>query len=202
MPGRPTHLLAVSVGWVLMTGLLAGCDENSAADESSARVALPDVPYCDPARAWPERWTLTEAHAVDLIAAFRERGGDCGEKGRGSAAPAIRLNGALSCAARIHAIAMAEEGLVAHTAPSEIGTAQRLEAVGYKGEVLEHLAAGPQDAEQVVDGVWRPSDYHCIDLLSAKHIDVGLGFVGETEPGTPYETYWVLLLGNPPGPNP
>ncbi len=191
---------AVRVAIAVGLATVAGCEP--APDPEAVRELTPEIPYCDPARDWPEAWALTETRAVELIEDLRQRGADCGENGRAAAAPSLRRSGALTCAARIHAIAMAEQQHVGHTTPDEVDTAQRLDAVDYGGAVLEHLAAGPLDADEAVLGVWRPSDHHCSNLMSRAHIDVGVGFVGGTEAGSEYETYWVLMLGNPPGPNP
>ena len=177
----------------------AGCGEAESDEPVLGRAALPELEACDGVRDWPQTWEHDEQAAIDLIDALRERGEDCGTKGRGSAAPALRLHGALTCAARVHAVAMAEQEHVGHVTPDEVDTAMRIAAVQYEGSVIEHLAAGPETPTEVVDGVWRVSDLHCKDLLAPDHIDVGVGLVGETMDGTPYTTYWVVLLGDPPG---
>jgi len=178
--------------------LVVGCAEAEPDDPAADRAALPEVALCDDVRDWPAAWERDELAAIERIDAHRERGADCGTKGRGSSAPALRRSGALTCAARAHAVAMAEQAHVGHTTPDEIDTTSRVDAVEYEGAVIEHFAAGPQTAEEVVEGVWRVSDAHCIDLLAPDHIDVGVGFVGDTMEGTPYATYWVVLLGDPP----
>lgn len=179
--------------------LLAGCADAESDELALDRAALPEVELCDGVRDWPAAWERDELAAIDRIDALRERGADCGTKGRGSAAPALRVSGALTCAARAHAVAMAEQAHTGHVTPDEVDTAMRIAAVEYDGAVIEHFAAGPETAEEVVDGVWRVSDFHCIDLLAPDHIDVGIGLVGATMDGTPYTTYWVVLLGDPPG---
>lgn len=177
---------------------LGGCDDDG--DASAAeRARLPDIPYCERATDWPVAWERAEQQAIDRIDRLRAQGADCGDKGYAPAAPTLRIEGALRCAARVHATAMAEQGHVGHATPDGVDLPMRIEAVGYDGAAIEHLAAGPLTADELVDGVWRPSNLHCDQLMSRPHIDIGVAFIGATKPGDPYETYWVAVLGNPPG---
>jgi len=184
--------------WPVAVLLGLGCGEDALRPDGAARAALPPIDYCDQARDWPVPWEHTEQQAIDIVDALRERGGDCGTEGYLHATPSLRLHGALTCAARAHAVAMADAAFFGHTAPDEPVLEARIETVDYRGSVIEHLAAGAQDAEHAVDQVWGSSDQHCADLLSGDHIDVGLGFVGNTV-GEQYPTYWVILLGDPSG---
>lgn len=184
---------------LLSLGIPSCTDVESPQDVIEAREAIPEIPYCDGIRSWPDVWASEETRAMEIIDDLRVRGIECGALGRAPTVPTLRLNGALTCAARVHAVAMAEQQSVGHTTPDEIGTEQRVEAVGYDGDVLEHLAAGPLDATEAVLSVWRHADESCADLMSAKHVDVGIGFVGATEDGSEFPTYWVVVMGDPPG---
>lgn len=169
--------------------------------------AWPSTAACEGLDAWPEAFAELEAAALARIDARRAEGADCGERGKWGPAPALRRRTALDCAARAHALDMAERGYFGRLDPEGNGEAERVEAAGYAAAVLvQHLAAGPRDAEELVDQTWGPRAVPCQSMADPSLTEVGLGHMGdvdvpdETNDATNEEafaTYWVLLLARP-----
>lgn len=179
---------------LLAAATLGGCDPEAERD-LEADAALPSVEACDPARGWNRDWAELEAEVALRIDRARGRGADCGAAGKLPVAPALSRSGALTCAARVHALSMASRGFTGHVDPDGIDPEMRVSAAGYEGTIVEHWAAGPDDPRALVDDLWLRSDPHCADLVTRDFVDVGVAHVGDVE--AEHDHYWVVVLGAP-----
>jgi uncharacterized protein YkwD len=107
----------------------------------------------------------------------------------------LRLNSALTTAARAYAMRMAQENFLSHTSPDGGTLAQRIDAVPYplpvwEGEALS--AYGP-DPTNSVNGLMI-SPVHRAVLLDARLTDVGIGYSGELSAGV--GPRWVFNLAS------
>jgi uncharacterized protein YkwD len=167
-------------------------DEGSA--DAEARAIVPFSDYCSAVRPWSDAWVDAEQDVLARLDDYRTRGQTCGALGRPGPAPALRLDGRLTCAARVHALAMATRGFEGHIDPEDGSDAQqRATTAMYDATVVEHWAAGPADAEALVDTLWLPSDAHCADLMARDFVDVGIAHLGEIDGD--HGTYWVVVVG-------
>lgn len=186
---RPRH----HVGSAALVLALCGCDpEPEPLPDGSA---VPRIDACDPARAWSRTWAEAEDEVLDRIDRARAQGIRCGTAGQRPVAPSLRVNGSLVCAARNHAFAMATRGFVGHLDPEGVGPDERAAAAEYDGTVVEHWAAGPDDARALVDDLWLLTASHCADLTARDFVEVGIGHVGDVDDDN--GTYWVVVLGAP-----
>jgi len=190
------RLLAVS-----LASATFGCAESPAAPDEAE--PWPSEEACEGLDDWPEAFAELEAAALARIDARRAEGSDCGERGKWGPAPALRRRTALDCAARAHALDMAERGYFGRLDPEGNDEADRVAATGYAAAVLvQHLAAGPRDAEELVDRTWGPRAVPCESMADPGLTEVGLGHVGDVDvpegaEGDAFGTYWVLLLASP-----
>lgn len=176
-------------------GVIA-CDEGDPdQDDAQLRATVPFTDYCAAARGWSEAWVEAEMEVLQRVDAARVRGVECGRLGRPGPSPELRLDGRLTCAARLHALSMATTGFEGNVDPNDGTDPQaRADAAEYGGTVVQHWAGGPRDASALVDVLWLPSDRHCEDLLSRDFVDVGIGHVGDIDGDR--GTYWVVVLGS------
>ena len=179
---------------VFAVGACDDPDSDGGEDDAALRATVPFTDYCAAARGWKTEWAEAETEALDLLDAARVRGVECGRLGRPGPSSPLRLDGRLTCAARLHALSMATTGFEGHVDPNDGTDPQaRADAAEYGADVVEHWAGGPRDASALVDVLWLPSDAHCADLLSRDFVDVGIGHVGDIEGDR--GTYWVVVLG-------
>lgn len=172
---------------------VAGCDPQTGDDPRDA--AVPDVEACEAARGWSRTWAGLEDEVVARIDDARDRGADCGDAGKLPVAPPLEVNGALVCAARVHALSMATRGFTGHVDPDGVDPIMRAEAAGYDGTIVEHWAAGPDDPRALVQELWLRSPLHCADLVTRDFIEIGVGHV-EVADGE-LDHVWVVVLGAP-----
>lgn len=174
--------------------LTSACDP--ADDSESGREAWPEAAACERLDEWPPAFAALEDEALARIDARRAEGADCGERGKWGPAPALRRRSALDCAARSHALDMATQGYFGRLDADDRDEADRVEAAGYAAaELVEHLAAGPRDAEELVDRTWAPRAVPCESMADPALTEVGIGTVGDVD--DELGTYWVLLLARP-----
>ena len=177
---------------------LAACDpaaDDGSAEHLHAMAEIPEAEACDVARVWSREWTAREDEVLVRIDEARARGADCGEAGKLPVAPRLAVSGALVCAARAHALSMAARGFTGHIDPDGVDPQMRAEAAGYDGTIVEHWAAGPDDARALVDALWLRSPAHCADLVTRDFVDIGIGHVGDVD--GEHDRYWVVVLGAP-----
>ncbi len=182
----------------LLAGALAcgasACDD--APPEPSPAEPWPRAEACEGLDAWPDAFAELEAAALARIGERRAEGSDCGERGKWGPAPPLRRRAALDCAARAHSLDMAERGYVGRLDPDGVDEVARVEATGYASAALvQHVAAGPRDALELVDRTFGPRAVPCASMADAALTEAGIGHVGDVDDAL--GAYWVLLLASP-----
>lgn len=109
----------------------------------------------------------------------------------------LRLVPLLNEAAQRHADDMAYRDYFAHQTPSGTGPGDRAAAVGYRGLVLENLAAGMGSPEAAVKGWIESKTGHREAMLNRDIRDVGIGyrFLSLDRGRTTYTHYWAMSMG-------
>lgn len=182
-----------------MAALACACDPSPPGGAEADPEAWPGTEACAGLDEWPSAFAELEAAALERIDERRAEGADCGERGKWGPAEPLRRRTALDCAARSHALDMATQGYFGRLDPEGVGEAERVEAAGYAAAVLvQHLAAGPRDADELIDQAWAPRAVPCASMADPTLTEVGLGHVGDVDDA--FGTYWVLLLASPPTP--
>ena len=106
---------------------------------------------------------------------------------------ALSTDARLGTAARQHSADMVRRGFFAHQNPDGAQVWDRALAAGYRyRKVAENIAAGQQDAAEVVRG-WMNSPGHRANILDAELTQIGVGLVS----GGPYGTTWTQVFGTP-----
>lgn len=113
----------------------------------------------------------------------------------------LKLNPALTAAARTHARNMAEQNFFGHTGKDGRGFASRIRAQGYKyGLAAENIAAGQPTVERAVQA-WLKSPGHRRNIMNCKFRDTGIAMVYQPDDGPlrgqsrGLRYYWVQLFG-------
>ena len=136
------------------------------------------------------------ATALARVNERRAAGATCGANGTFGPAPALAWNENLALAADGHSRDMVSANFFAHTGSAGSTLTSRVNATSYAWAGLaENLAAGTLGIQATVD-VWMASPGHCVNLMGAAYLDLGLACV----PGnanTAYRTYWTMTLGRP-----
>ena len=109
----------------------------------------------------------------------------------------LRLIPVLNEAAQRHADDMAYRDYFAHETPSGKGPGDRAAAVGYRGLVLENLAAGMGSPAAAVEGWINSKTGHREAMLNRDIRDVGIGyrFLSLDRGRTKYTHYWAMSMG-------
>jgi uncharacterized protein YkwD len=94
--------------------------------------------------------------------------------------PRLVANPALFDAARNHSANMALEGKLAHVLDRK-GPPDRARAAGYRGQVVENIAAGPQLAPEGAFEAWMKSPGHRANVLKKEAQEIGLGIVEDAK---------------------
>jgi uncharacterized protein YkwD len=153
---------------------------------------IPGVAYCDAVADWDPMLASVEEEVRALVDDVRAQGTTCG----GVAAPpthALDMNGALRCAARVHALDMAQRGYFDHVNPEGEDPFVRMEHAGYVYAAAgENIAGGQPDAASVMQG-WLESPGHCSNIMLGDFFDIGVGYA--RVPGSQFEHYWVQTFG-------
>ncbi len=117
--------------------------------------------------------------------------------------PALRLNAALTAAAKVHSAAMAEQNFFAHEAPDGTGMTDRLRDAGYSYQRAgENIFVGAKTASNAVAG-WMKSSGHRANILDCRFTETGIAMTYQPDdaafPGNsvPYYRYWVQDFGRP-----
>jgi uncharacterized protein YkwD len=103
--------------------------------------------------------------------------------------PPVRLDAALTRAARAHSAHMARHGRLTHTGAGSSTPAERVRSAGYRaGRSAENIASGPDTPEAAVQ-LWMDSPPHRDALLTCGYSHAGVG--AEHGDGGPW---WTLAL--------
>ena len=155
------------------------------------------TPYCYPVsdKKWLAAWIEREQQVLQLVNQARAVGADCGTEGKFGPAAPLTIEPHLHCAARAHAMDMAERDFFDHVNPDGEDPFARMEKAGYTDwmAAAENIAAGSDDPQQTVLG-WLDSDGHCANMLDPKYKDFGVGFY---EGAGQYNFYWTQTFGAP-----
>lgn len=157
------------------------------------RGAIPE--YCRSAVSdWDPGWAAYELEVIERINAVRVLGVDCGALGAQAPVPALSVDSALVCAARVHAADMAARDYFDHVSPEGEEPQDRLEQAGFTGGAwAENIAAGYPLPSDTVAG-WLKSDAHCANLMRADFDAIGLGYALAQD--STYAHYWTLVIGS------
>jgi uncharacterized protein YkwD len=120
--------------------------------------------------------TALESRIVELTNAQRAANG-CGP---------LRIDGALTQAARAHSSDMATNNYFDHTGRDGSTFTVRAARAGYSQASAENIAWGYRTADAVVTG-WMNSEGHRRNILNCASVAVGVGVATEAD-GTPYYT--------------
>jgi uncharacterized protein YkwD len=108
-------------------------------------------------------------------------------------APPLSLDGALSEAAALHALDMAQFDYFGHSGRDGSSHADRILDAGFSGRTVEeNIAAGYTTAAEVVN-VWMGRTKHCANIMNPAFKFMGAGHA--TVPESTYGTYWVQTFG-------
>lgn len=189
-------LRSLHPAWLCGCLLVAACDPND--DSVPQPEPWPGAVACEGLDDddWDPERIQREDDAIERIARLREEGADCGEAGKSVPAPRLRRRTALDCAARFHARDMAEREYVGRLDPDGVDEWARVADTGYSASALvQHVAAGPRDVDELVDQTWLPRPVPCSNLTSDELTEIGIGYFGITDDD--FGTYWVVLLASP-----
>ncbi|MBS0364865.1 MAG: CAP domain-containing protein [Proteobacteria bacterium] len=145
-------------------------------------------------RALPELGVQVVSRTLQLVNAARAQARSCGGRAF-DPAPPLRLSPTLSAVASGHAADMAQHGYFEHRGRDGTTPAQRVDASGYRHQLVgENIAYGPESAEEVVSG-WLASPGHCDNIMDPHFVDMGIAYMAGH--GAHDGLYWVQLLAQP-----
>lgn len=91
---------------------------------------------------------------------------------------------------------MQTQNVFSHHGDKDGTVAERLTDAGYAwSTAAENIAAGYPDLDAVMTG-WLESPGHCVNIMNAAMLDLGLSFVAG-QSGNTYRTYWTMVLARP-----
>lgn len=195
---RARNVAGLSTRLAIAILAVAACDRAPTSPEASE--PWPRTEACEGLDEWPDAWTEHEHAVLEHLDELRSEGIDCGERGKLGSAPPLRRRTALDCAARSHAQDMVDQDYLGRFDPEGASERERVEAAGYSPSVLvQHIAAGPRDAAELLDLTWLPRPVPCSDLATPALTEIGIGYVGEVdgEPDEEWPTHWVVVLAGP-----
>jgi uncharacterized protein YkwD len=115
----------------------------------------------------------------------------CGST-RYPAVPAVTTHPTLTRVGEAYAERLGKDAFFSHTSPSGDGPGERITAAGYPWRSYgENIAAGYRSVASTM-AAWLASPGHCVNIMSPKFTEIGPGYANVA--GSPYGTYWVLVL--------
>ena len=177
--------------------LIAACDEAS--EGSPPPEPLPALERCDSVRDWNPELVELETRMLQALDERRARGQSCGPRGSFEPAPALRLRGALTCAARLHALDMAEQGFLEHEGSDGSSAWDRIRAAEYTFATADEVVVATDlPPEDILDTVWLPREGSCAALSATAYTDVGIGVALPFDPEDPLVgRRWTIVLAKP-----
>lgn len=150
---------------------------------------VPNSTACSAASSWSATWSGFEDEVLRLSNQYRTAGASCGGTPY-AAAPALRMNPALRCAARLHSRDMQLRNFFSHTNPDGVTFDKRITAAGYSWRTVgENIAAGYQTPTAVVQG-WMQSTGHCQNIMNPAFTEIGVGFYDSYRWTQDFGTAW------------
>ncbi len=186
----------------------------------SASDDVPTTSACSEYSDWDETWRARETDILQLTNEARLAGTDCNDP-QNPVEPLV-MDPVLRCAARLHALDMAERGYFSHgtwddgrpecTASNQCSQGQtcsarlsgssparcldgpsvRLSAVGYTGRGWGENIAAGNSGASGTMNQWLGSNGHCTNIMSSGFSKIGVGYAA----GGPYGHVWVQVFGN------
>ena len=130
----------------------------------------------------------------ELVNAARSEPRKCGRTEHPPAAP-LALSSALTAAASLHSLDMAERGKPIHQGSDGSESGERITRAGYVWRASgENVAAGQRSAEEVVEA-WLDSPGHCATLMEPNFVETGIAFA--LAPGKNPSIYWTQVFAAP-----
>lgn len=164
-------------------GLTHGVSEggaNGALDGDNEAPDTNSTNYCDTTQDWPQGAVATEQVIATGLDVVRGLGVSCDGTPLGTAAPELRIEPELVCAARLHARDMVERDFFAHINPDGEDAEARLRSTGYVfGVVGEVIGRGA-----LVDLVLQDGE-DCRAVVDTAFEAAGIGV---------YEDLWTIVL--------
>jgi len=135
---------------------------------------------------------VTTARAMQAINVVRRAHGK----------PPLSPDPLLQQAASNQARLMASRNELSHDFGPGYTLRERIDAVGFEGQVGENLAGGQHTLEDALEG-WLDSGSHRATLLRSDYTHFGLAVARAATRGPAgYDIYWAMLLGTPNGVTP
>lgn len=154
---------------------------------------VPELDYCDDVRDWQPEWSAFEDAVLEQLNERRAAGAMCSLDQQFDPAPPLTMNPALRCAARVHALDMAEKDFFSNLDHDSVSFVERAEMAGYAGTPIEqNIGAAHSDPAQLVTAAMGSVDL-CIHIMDPRADEVGVGFL-EFE-GASFPSYWVQVFG-------
>ena len=184
-----TAVSNLAIGVALLAGAVVGCAD----DEDPPAPEVPASEYCAAVDGWDPKLAAFELEVLAEINAAREAGATCGADEVFEPAPALRMDPALRCAARVHALDMATRDDVDNLDPEGLRYSDRAELAGYAGTArAQNIGAAQQDPEQLITAVLGSAGL-CRTLMDPDADEIGVGHVLADE--AEYPSYWVQVYG-------
>lgn len=176
---------------------LCGCDPEPTASEP-AEVELPALEACDDVRGWSTELVRLEQEMLRLLDDRRALGQTCGARGSFAPAPALHLDGSLQCAARLHALDMAEQGFVDHEGSDDSTPWARMRRAGYLPATADEvIAASDLTPQDIIDQIWLSREGSCSALSATAYTDVGIGVALPFDEDDAVGLRWTIVLAKP-----
>ncbi|MCR9160561.1 MAG: CAP domain-containing protein [Nannocystaceae bacterium] len=184
---------------VLLCVVPAAACEDAPHDEMAPQQPLPALARCDAVRDWSPALVELEDRMLRALDERRAQGQSCGAQGSFAPAPPLRRAGALTCAARLHALDMAERGFVEHEGSDGSSAWDRMRAVEYAFATADEVVVATDlPPEDILDDVWLPREGSCAALSATAYTEVGLGVALPFDPDDPLAgRRWTVMLAKP-----
>lgn len=156
-------------------------DGQSCVDGACVLAQLPDAAFCDPARTASQADRGAEEQLLALLQQDRVAGSTaCASGETSAAAPPLRLDGRLSCVARVRALDQEATGVTGPNDSEGRDAAERASLAGYEALVWwESYAFNAASGSQAYDRMLTDAD-SCPELGNPQYTDVGVGKAGDT----------------------
>lgn len=156
---------------------------------------VPELEYCDAVRDWDPAWSAFEDEVLVRLNEQRAAGATCDDQVFEPGEP-LRMDPALRCAARKHALDMAEQDYFSNLDDEKLDFHARADAAGYAGTAIEqNIGAAHSTPEQLVTAVMDHTEL-CMHVMTPEVDEVGVGYL--VYEGATYPNYWAQVFGQSP----